>query len=73
MKVSKWMALSSVFTILLAISLYGCYTFISMPLTRSKNNLDHRYTQSAEYGYTAFVEPSLLYNNKTERARSFYY
>jgi len=66
MKVSKWMAISSVFAILLVISLYGCYTFISMPLTRSKNNVDLRYAQSAEYSYTAFVEPSLLYDNRTE-------
>jgi len=37
-----------------------------MPLTRSKNSVDLRYTQSADYGYTAFVEPSLLYDNRTE-------
>jgi len=66
MKISKWIATSSVFAILLVISLYGCYTFISMPLTRSKNNVDLRYTQNAEYSYTAFVEPSLLYDNRTE-------
>lgn len=66
MKVSKWMATSSVFAILLVISIYGSYTFLRMPLTRSKNNLDLRYTQNVEYGYTAFVEPSLLYDNRTE-------
>lgn len=66
MKVSKWMATSSVFAILLLISISGCHTFISMPLTRSKNNVDLRYTQSVEYVYTAFVEPSLLYDNRTE-------
>jgi len=66
MKVSKWMSLSAVFVALLTLSLYGCYFFIRMPLTRSRNNVDLRYTQSAEYGYTAFVEPSLLYDNRTE-------
>ena len=66
MKVSKWGASSAVLAVILVASIYGCYTFIRMPLTRSKNNVDLRYTQSAEYGYTAFVEPSLIYDNRTE-------
>jgi len=65
-KVSKCMVASAILAVLLATSLYGCYTFIRMPSTRSKNNVDLRYSQSAEYGYTALVEPSLLYDNRTE-------
>jgi len=66
MKVGKWMATSAVLAALLAFSLYGSYYFIRMPPMRSKNNVDLRYTQSAEYIYTAFVKPSLLYDNRTE-------
>jgi len=64
--VSHWACASAVFAALLAISLYGCYSFVSMPSLRSKNNLDLSYVQSAEYGYTAHVKPSLLYDNRTE-------
>jgi hypothetical protein len=64
--VSRWTCASAVFAALLAISLYGCYSFVSMPPLRSKNNLDLSYVQSAEYGYTAHVKPSLLYDNRTE-------
>jgi hypothetical protein len=66
MKVSRWTTLSIVFAALLATSLYGCYSFVSMPPLRSKNNLDLSYLQSAEYVYTAHVKPSLLYDNRTE-------
>jgi len=62
----RWKVFSAVFAALLAISLYGCYSFVSMPSLRSKNNLDLSYVQSAEYGYTAHVKPSLLYDNRTE-------
>lgn len=64
--VNRWTCASAVFTALLAISLYGCYSFISMPSLRTKNNLDLSYAQSAEYAYTAHVKPSLLYDNRTE-------
>ena len=64
--VNRWTCASAVFAALLAISLYGCYSFVSMPPLRSKNNLDLSYVQSAEYGYTAHVKPSLLYDNRTE-------
>ena len=66
MKVSKWMATSAIIMVLLVVSLYSCYFYIRMPLNRSKNTVDLRYTQSANYGYMAFVEPSLLYDNRTE-------
>lgn len=66
MKVGKWIVASAVLVVLLVVSLYGCYFFIRMPLIRSKNNVDLRYSQSAEYDYTAFVESSLLYDNRTE-------
>ena len=66
LKVSRWTASSILFATLLVVSLYGCYSFISMPLLRSKNSLDLSYLQSAEYVYTAHVKPSLLYDNRTE-------
>jgi hypothetical protein len=66
MKFTKWAIASATFATLLAVSLYGCYSFVSMPSLRSKNNLDLSYVQSAEYGYTAHVKPSLLYDNRTE-------
>jgi len=62
----RWKVFSAVFAALLAVSLYGCYSFVSMPSLRSKNNLDLSYVQSAEYAYTAHVKPSLLYDNRTE-------
>jgi len=64
--VNRWTCASAVFAALLVISLYGCYSFVSMPPLRSKNNLDLSYVQSAEYIYTAHVKPSLLYDNRTE-------
>lgn len=66
MRVSKWVASSTILTVTLVASLYGCYSFIRMPLTRDSNNVDLRYTQNADYSYTAFVKPSLLYDNRTE-------
>ena len=66
MKVSKWVASSVILAVILTASLYGGYYFIRMPLTRNSNNVDLRYTQSADYSYTAFVKPSLLYDNRTE-------
>ena len=66
MKVSKWIAPSAILAVILTASLYGGYFFIRMPLTRYSNNVDLRYTQSADYSYTAFVKPSLLYDNRTE-------
>ncbi len=66
LKVSRWIAASSILSVLLVFSLYGCYSFIRMPLTRYSNNVDLRYTQSADYSYTAYVKPSLLYDNRTE-------
>lgn len=66
MKVSKWIAASAVLAVILAASLYGCYSFIRMPLNRYSNNVDLSYTQSADYNYTAYVKPSLLYDNRTE-------
>jgi len=66
MRVSKWVASSAILAVILVASLYGCYSFIKLPLTRNSNNVDLRYTQSADYSYTAFVKPSLLYDNRTE-------
>jgi len=66
MKVSRWIAVSALLVALFTLSLYGCYFFIRMPLTRYRTNVDLRYTQSADYSYTAFVKPSLLYDNRTE-------
>ncbi|MCK4701874.1 hypothetical protein KAT55_00810 [Candidatus Bathyarchaeota archaeon] len=66
MKVSRWTAPSIIFAVLLVASIYGFYSFIRMPLTRYSNNVDLRYTQSADYSYTAYVKPSLLYDNRTE-------
>jgi len=66
MKVSRWTVSSIVCAALLVVSLYGCYSFVSIPSLRSKNNLDLSYLQSAEYTYTAHVKPSLLYDNRTE-------
>ena len=66
MKVSRWTAASAVFAALMAFSLYGCYSFMRMPSTRSRNHVDLQYTQGAEYGYTALLKPSLLYDNRTE-------
>ena len=66
MKVSGWTVSSIMCAALLIVSLYGCYSFVSMPSLRSKNNLDLSYAQSAEYIYTAHVKPSLLYDNRTE-------
>jgi hypothetical protein len=66
MKVSRWTVSSIVCAALLVVSLYGCYSFVSMPSLSSKNNLDLSYVQSAEYVYTAHVKPSILYDNRTE-------
>ena len=66
MKISRWIAASALLVALFTLSLYGCYFFIRMPLTRYRTNVDLRYTQSADYSYTAFVKPSLLYDNRTE-------
>jgi hypothetical protein len=66
MKTTKWTLTTGVFTALLALSLYGCYFFIRMPTTRSKNVIDLYYTQTANYNYTALVKPSLLYENRTK-------
>jgi hypothetical protein len=66
MKRSKWMLLSTLFVALLAISMYGSYSFSQMPLTRPKNNVDLQYVQNADYTYIAFVKPSLVYDNRTE-------
>lgn len=70
MKVSRWTASSIVCAVLLVVSLYGCYFFIRMPLTQSSNARALRYIQRAEYGYTAQVKPSLLYDNRTEIGES---
>ena len=66
MKVSRWMTGSALLAVLLALSLYGYYSFNRMPSTRSKNNVDLRYEQKADYSYIALVKPSLLYDNRTE-------
>lgn len=65
-KVGRWAAILAVCVALLAISLYGCSYFIGMPSTKSKNTVDLQYAQTADYNYKALVEPSLLYNNRTE-------
>jgi len=66
MKVSNWFVTSAITAGLLLVSLYGLNSFIRMPLTHESNNVDLRYTQNADYSYTAFVKPSLLYDNRTE-------
>lgn len=66
MKVSRWTALSVAFAALLAFSLYGCYSFIRMPSTRSRTIVDLQYLQRADYSYTAHVKPSLIYDNRME-------
>ena len=66
MNLSRWTIASIICAALTVVSLYGCYSFIRMPLTRYSNNVDLRYTQSADYNYTAYVKPSLLYDNRTE-------
>lgn len=66
MNVDRWTAASAVLIPLLAASLYGCYSFIQMPSTISKNNVDLYYTHRAEYSYTALVKPSLLYDDRTK-------
>jgi hypothetical protein len=63
--VKRWTYASAVIAILLAISLYGCYSFFTMPSTRSKSSLDLSYQQNAEYVYTAHVKPSIIYDNRT--------
>ena len=60
------MATSAVVAIFLVFSLYSCYYFNRMPTTRSSNIVDLRYMHSAEYSFTAYVKPSLLYDNRTE-------
>jgi hypothetical protein len=64
--VSRWKTVSVLFTVFLAVSLYGCYRFISTPSTLSTNTVDLQYVQRADYSYTAQVKPSLLYDNRTQ-------
>lgn len=66
MEVGKWKAISALLAALLAVSLYGGYTFIRKPSTRSSNIVDLQYPQRADYSYTALVKPSLIYDNRTE-------
>ncbi len=64
--VSRWKIISVLFTVFLAVSLYGCYSFMGTPSTLTKNTVDLQYVQRADYSYTAQVKPSLLYDNRTQ-------